>query len=196
MKYVIIKISFLPDFCGYNYLHMFFLILFLIILTIYCVFAVTQFYHIIFKGWAPFVSTDIKTINKIIKEIGSFAGSNIYELGCGWALFLKQAEKSFPSAKLTGIENSFVLFWLDRIWTILFKSKIILFKQNFFAADLSTADLIYCYLNNETMAKLGKKFQAECLPGTIIISRRFPVLIFKPEKIIKINRQKIYFYKI
>ena len=168
----------------------------LLALIIYFIFFVTQFYNVFFKGYAPFISTDKETINKILDEVQIGKESVIYELGCGRARFLHIVEKKFPESKCIGIENLFSLYLISKIKLKLQSSRIELLKDNFFKIDLKDADLIYCYLNNATMEKLGEKFKQECKPGTQIISRSFRVPQFNQEKVIVIKNKKIYFYKI
>ena len=172
------------------------LLIILLFLIVYLIFSVTQFYNVLFRGYAPFVSTDSGTIRRIISEVRIKEQAIIYELGCGQATFLKMAERLFPRARLIGIENLFTLYFINLICLKLKRSKIRLLKQDFFNINLQDADLVYCYLNNATMAKLGEKFRQECQDGTIIISRSFPIPKFMPEKIIEIKNKKIYFYKI
>jgi len=168
----------------------------LLVLFIYFIFFISQFSNIIFRGYAPFVSTDNTTIKKILSKSKIKEQSTIYELGCGRARFLRTTEKLFPQIKLIGIENLSSLYLINKLRLKLQGSRIKLLKKDFFAVNLKDADLIYCYLNNSTMQKLGEKFKQECLPGTQIISRSFPIPQFKPEELIIVKNKKIYFYKI
>jgi len=168
----------------------------LVVLVIYLVFFVAQFINIIFRGYAPFVSTDRETIRKIMAAVEIKEPAVIYELGCGRARFLKLAARVWPKAELIGAENIFNLYLLNKIGLKLRGSKIKLLKKDFFTVDLKNAALIYCYLNGPTMARLGEKFRQECLPGTQIVSRRFSMPQFKPDKMLIIKGKKVYFYKI
>ena len=109
---------------------------------------------------------------------------------------MQEIEKKFPQSNLIGVENLFSVYFVNKIKLKLQKSKIKLFKKDFFNVDLKIADLIYCYLNPKTMESLGKKFKKECKLGTQIISRSFPIHQLEPEKIVKIKNKKVYFYKI
>ncbi|MBU0636621.1 SAM-dependent methyltransferase, partial [Patescibacteria group bacterium] len=68
--------------------------------------------------------------------------------------------------------------------------------KNLFNINLSDANLIYCYLNLKTMDKLKEKFNKECKSGAIIISYQFPMHNINPQKIIQLDKDKVYFYKI
>jgi len=175
---------------------MFLLYTILILLLAYLVFAVSQFYNVVFRGYAPFISTDHETFRRIIDEIEIKDEAVVYELGCGRARFLRLIEKRFPKTELIGIENSVSLYFLTELGRELRGNKITILKKDFFKLNLSDADIVYCYLNNETMEKLGEKFKNECKAGTQIISRSFPILDFTPEKVLIIRYKKVFFYRI
>jgi len=166
-----------------------------IALVIFAVFFVTQFFNILFRGFAPYVSTRTEVINKIIDSIDFKDGERIYELGCGKAGFLRAFEAKNPRGKFVGFEYSFWPYAIAKFQLGLTESNIEIHKKNIFKADLKDADLIYCYLNNKTMQKLEKKFTEECKPGTRIISYQFPLPNKQATKVIDVNKEdKVYFY--
>jgi len=178
---------------------MIWLVIILLALAAYLIFFISQFINIFFRGYAPFISTDRETIRKIISAVQAVPVKEpaiIYELGCGRARFLRMMEKVHPQTRtiLIGIENLSALYLINKLRLKLQGSRIELLKRDFLTVDLKSAALIYCYLNNTTMAKLGEKFRRECRAGTRIISRSFPIPQFKPEKIMTIKNKKIYFY--
>lgn len=171
-------------------------IILLLVVIIYCIFYVSQSYNIIFKGNAPFISTDNKSLKQIINEIEVKENSIIYELGCGRAKFLRILEKNHSKLELVGIENLFSLYILDKILFFLLKSKIKFFHQDLFKTNLNKADIIYCWLFDTTMKRLGEKIISECRPGTQIISRSFSISQLTPTKTITIRNKQVYFYKL
>ncbi len=177
---------------------MFLLIILSIILLAAALMIGVQFFNIIFRGFAPFISTKGKVIVKILDEIDYNNGNtNVYELGCGKAGFLRALEEKKPEWKYIGVENSSLPWLIAKIQTSLNHSKIKILKKNLFHVNLADADLIYCYLNIEMMKKLEKKFKQECKSGTRIISYSFTMPNLEPEKIVKMeNGYKIYFYRI
>lgn len=174
------------------------LILYLILLFIlvYFIFFVSQFVNIFFKGYAPYISTDRNTVKQIIEGIKIAEQAVVYELGCGNAVFLRMMERKFPAIKLIGVENLYSIYLINCLKFKLQNSNIKIVNDDFFNINFQKADLIYCYLNNETMEKLGKRFKLECKKGTLVISRRFAIPRFTAEKIIRIRNINVYFYKI
>ncbi len=175
---------------------MFLLCIILLVIVIYSIFFVSQLINIFVKGYAPFVSTGRATIKRITSEVQIKERATIYELGCGYAKFLRVMEKASPHTKLIGVEDLLSIYLIAKIRLKLQGSRIKLLKNDFFKVELKDADLVYCYLNNATMNKLGDIFKQECKKGIQIISRSFPIPQLEPEKMIKIKGKKVYFYKV
>lgn len=168
-----------------------------IFLVVFALFFVTQFFNVLFRGFAPYVSTRTSVINKIIDLIELKDGEKVYELGCGKAGFLRSFEAKNPRAKYVGFEYSFWPYFVARLQLGMTESNIKIFKKNIFKADLKDADLVYCYLNRSMMEKLEKKFSAECKPGTQIVSYTFKLPTKQPTRVVDINgKDKVYFYTI
>ena len=171
--------------------------LFFIILIVFAIFYVVQFYNVLFRGFAPYLNTNGKTIYKLISEIEIKGNETVYELGCGHAGFLQLLGRKFPNTKLIGFEYSLVPFLVAKLQMFIHGVKNLqIIKKNIFKINLSEPNIIYCYLNIKTMEKLKIKFENECQPGTQIISNKFQIPNWTPEKTLEVNSNKIYFYKI
>ena len=177
---------------------MFYLIILLIILLAVSLMIGAQFFNIIFRGFAPFISTKGRVILKILGEIDyNRDKAKVYELGCGKAGFLRALEKKKPNWEYIGVEGSILPWLIAKIQTSLNHSKIKVLEKNLFHVNLADADLIYCYLNVEMMKKLEKKFKKECKSGAKIISYVFTMPNLQPEKVVELeDKSKIYFYTI
>jgi len=167
-------------------------ILILFVLFIWFVFFIIQAYNIVFRGYAPFVSTKRKHLKNIFDNANIKDGQTIYELGCGRAGFLQFARKNFPASKLVGFEYAFFPYFIAKIQNWIKKSNLDIKKKNIFKIDLSEADTVYCYLNEDMMKKLKPKFLSELKPGSQVISLEFKIPDMEAEKIIN---KKIYLYK-
>ena len=176
---------------------MFWLIIFGVILIIIAAAMLIQFFNIVFRGFAPFISTNPKVIGKIIENMDFSGRGKAYELGCGKAGFLRAIELEYPQAELAGVEYSFWPWLIAKIQVSLNKSKIEIKRKNLFKVDLADADLIYCYLSHRIMKKLKKKLEQECRKGTKVISYFFALPDLEPDKIVELeNGEKVYFYSI
>ena len=167
-----------------------------IILIILIIAGAIQFFNILFRGHAPFIMTRRRVVKALLPIIELDKKTIFYELGSGAAGILRRLEKKCPRARLIGLEYALIPWLISRVRLSLTNSKIKIKKRNFFKADLSQADYIYCFLNIETMNKLEKKFLKSCHKGAIVISYIFQLPHLKPYQVIKIGRQHLYFYKI
>jgi hypothetical protein len=172
--------------------------LFLIQFLLIIIFVLTsiQFYRIVFKGFAPFISSGFNVILTVLKELDLKGNEVVYELGSGSAGFLRGIEQKFKNQKLVGVEYSWWPYILSKIQIIFSGSRIKIVRKDIFKVDLKEADIIYCFLNIETMVKLEKKFVKECKPGTLIISYCFTLPNHEPEKTVREKNNNIYFYRI
>lgn len=155
-----------------------------------------QFFNIMFRGQAPFVRSKPKVIKAVMGEIDMAKNEIFYELGSGDAGMLRQMSKLYPKNKFVGIEYATLPWLVSKIQIALNKSQVRIWKKNFFQADLSQADYLYCYLNIETMAKLEKKLQKQGKRGAVIISNTFAFPHWQPYKIMPTGKQQLFFYKI
>jgi hypothetical protein len=173
---------------------MYIVVIILLVVAVYFIFFVAQFFNIIFKGYAPLITTSTETIKIITNGLKVKDGLIIYELGCGRARFLREAERKFFPAELIGIENLTAIYFINKIRLKIIGSRIKLLKADFFKINLQNADVIYCYLNNHTMQSLGNKFIQECQQGTQIISQSFPIPQLTPQRVVRIKQKNVYFY--
>ncbi len=72
--------------------------------------------------------------------------------------------------------------------------------KNFLRAQISDADIIYCYLGPEVMNDIGEKVKKECRKGTRIFSHTFSIQNMKPVKTWEKDKKKrlptIYLYQV
>jgi len=167
-----------------------------IFLVIIIILASIQFYNIVFRGFAPFISTKFNAILEILKELDLEGREVIYELGAGRAGFLRAVEQRFGNDNLVGIEYSWWPYLIAKIQIAISNSKIRIIRKDIFKINLKEADIIYCFLSPEMMSKLENKFREECRAGTLVISYHFRMKNLEPEKVIKEEDNNIYFYRI
>jgi len=165
-----------------------------LILVILMIAGAIQFFNILFRGHAPFIITRPKVAKTIAEELKLKPGDVVYELGSGTASILKRLAKKYPRAKYYGIEYALIPWLIAKIQLSLFFRSIKVIKKNFFDADLSQADYIYCFLNIDTMVKLETKLLRECKKNAELISYVFRLPNIKPYKTILVGKSHIYFY--
>lgn len=161
--------------------------LLLLILIFLILIAVTQVVHMI-QGvpWVPSGRTTVKTMIQLAKLK---RGEVVYDLGCGDARFLIQAEK-LHGIRGIGYENAPIpyLFGMVRKW--LNRSKIDLRYENFFKTSLKNANVIFLYLGPDINRRLSSKIKKECKKGTRIVSHAFHLPGFTPIKTVSKEKAK------
>jgi hypothetical protein len=148
------------------------------------------------KSGAPFYMTGDDIVRRALKEADLRPDESFYDLGAGNGKVLAVAEKEF-GAKATGFEISIVPYMIGRLNLLIKRSRAKLIKQNFWNADISDADVVFCFLIPRTMQKMEDKLKAELKPGTRIVTYAFPLPTLAPIKTITIHGNwKMFFYRI
>lgn len=116
----------------------------------------------------PYVVTPRKHLPLIMEHLGITPDSIIYDLGCGKGDVLFAAEKFHPK-KLVGFELSPLHAWYAQTKSWFLKSKVQIYRRDFFTADISDADIIYLFLVQSVVEKIWVKLQKETKPGTKVV---------------------------
>lgn len=147
----------------------------------------------------PYVPTKKKVIDKIFEEAEIKKGESFYDLGCGDARVLIQAEKR-KKVKAIGYEIAPLIYLLAIIRKFISRSKANIYFKSYLNESLKNADVIFFYLTPNEVQKIAQKIKKECKKGTRIISNTFKIKGWKPKKIIEKNHKQriptLYFYQI
>jgi SAM-dependent methyltransferase len=132
----------------------------------------------------PIVLTNKKYFPIIFAEVPVSEGSIVYELGCGLADFLFFAEKYGPK-KLIGYELSPLHVVLANLKAKIIGSKIKVYWQDFFNADISEADYIYLFLVPKIVDRAWLKITKEAKKGAFVLVLSDNIPYEKPFKVFK-----------
>jgi len=152
-------------------------------------------FNVLFRHQAPFIPSRPRALKAISAVLNLQDGQVFFELGAGSAPLLRRLNRKFPRANFVGIEYSLIPWLIGTLLCLPYRN-IKIIKQNFWCADFSQADFIYCFLNVKVMVELANKFKNDCKPGATIISYIFQLPNIKPTKTLQIGQEKIYFYQI
>ena len=137
----------------------------------------------IFKAMlgAPFLPTPRKTSEKMLQKVKIKQGQIVYDLGCGDGRFVHMASRKYQ-AKGIGIELNPLVYLYAKLRSIGHSDELI-YCRDFMKLNLSSADIIVCYLLPKTMYKLEKKLMRELKPGAKVISHGFKFAQWEPKHI-------------
>src|SRR5690242_8843318 len=122
---------------------------------------------------APFVPTRQADVVRMLELAEIKPGERVFDLGAGDGRFLVTAARRFR-AQPSGYEISLIPYLIGKLRLALAGLPTSAIKfQDFFRVDLSSADVVMCFLTPMAMAKLVPKFQKELRPGTRIVSYAF-----------------------
>lgn len=145
----------------------------------------------------PYVPTQKKFVEKLLQAAGIKKGQKIYDLGCGDGRILFTAE-TITGCAGEGYELAPLIYLLAMMKKWFGQKKSQIYLKNFFHANLSDADIIFCYLTPEILEKTAKKLIQECKKGTKIVTHTFTIKGITPKTTIKDEKglfPTIYIYE-
>ena len=132
---------------------------------------------------ALYVSTSRSRISAFLNAVPMQAGQLLVDLGCGDGRVLRGARKRY-GVRAVGYELNPLAYVKAQLLCLGMKG-ITINRCNFWKADLSNADIIFCYLFPDIMRDLSTKLMSELKPGTIVVSCNFVLPGFDPDLILR-----------
>ena len=146
---------------------------FLIALAVIAVLVIVFLTWSIFKG-APWSPSTKKHILKMFELANLQPDELVYDLGCGDGRVLIIAAQQY-NTRAIGIEIDPIRFlWCKlRIRMLGLREQVQVIRGDFFSKDFSDADVIICYLLQNTNDKLEKKLITELRSKARVVSNKF-----------------------
>jgi SAM-dependent methyltransferase len=145
---------------------------------------------------ALYVSTSRAKIAAFVDAVPMKADQMLVDIGCGDGRVLREAQKRY-GVRTVGYEVNPLAYLKARLFSI-GSNRITIRRQNFWEADLSEADVVYCYLYPDVMKKLATKLVDGLKPGAIVVSSNFSLPGWAPGKILRLesslHNDPIYIY--
>ncbi len=150
-----------------------------------------------FTKGALYVSTSRVRIRAFLDAVPMSPGQLLVDIGCGNGRVLKSASERY-GVQAVGYELNLMAYfnaWLR----CLGKNGVRVVRGNFWNADLSSADVIFCYLFPDVMDRLGQKIRLEAKLGAMVISCNFPIPGMVPQRVLRpagaLHHDPIYIYR-
>ena len=124
------------------------------------------------------------------------ADQTLVDLGCGDGRVLREAQKRY-GVRTIGYEINPLAYLKARLFS-LGPNKINIKRENFWEADLTGADVVFCYLNPDVMKRLAVKLKSGLKPGAIVVSNNFPLPALVPSMVLRpessLHNDPMYIY--
>ncbi|MGD8855075.1 MAG: class I SAM-dependent methyltransferase [Chloroflexota bacterium] len=142
---------------------------------------------------APWVPTSLGKVQAMLAMAEVGPNDLVYDLGCGDGRTLVAAAWTFGACAV-GIEiDPLRYLWCQVLITVLgLRGRVKIIFGDFFAQDLSPADVVTCYLTQSTNERLQDKFMQELHPTARLVSNDFTFP--KLQLVRQNNPARIYLY--
>jgi predicted RNA methylase len=134
-------------------------------------------------GGAMFTTTHRSKIKRILDAVSMGPGQVVYDLGSGDGRFLIASAKRYK-VNAIGFEINPWAYVLSRFRVGFWQANVSIHFQDFWKADLSKADIVFCYLFPDVMERLKEKLSRELKAKAKVISCNFEIPGWRPEEII------------
>jgi predicted RNA methylase len=130
---------------------------------------------------APWIPSSMHAVHQLLTLADVQPDDVVYDLGCGDGRIIITAARQY-GARAVGIEiDPLRYLWCQLVITLLgLRDRVTLIYGSFFAQDLSGADVVICYLLQDTNLRLQSKFNRELRSGTRVASQTFTFLGMDP----------------
>ncbi len=137
---------------------------------------------------APYVSSPVSVVDKMLEAAGLRGGETLYDLGCGDGRIVMAAAKGF-GAKAVGIEISDALAKRARqqAESLGLQDRVKIITGDMMAVDVSPASVVSLYLMTEANDTLRPKLERELKPGSRVVSLEFKVRGWKAARVEKVE---------
>lgn len=146
---------------------------------------------------ALYVSTARVRIDAFLASVHMSAGELLVDLGCGDGRVLRRANERY-GVRGIGYELNLMAYLKARLLCRRYPA-IRLRMANFWRADVSCADVVYCYLYPDVLRPLALKLKQELKPGAVVATGNFPLPGWRPIEVVRCGRglygSPIYIYR-
>lgn len=147
---------------------------------------------------ALYVSTSLARIRAVFDAVPMASHQLLVDLGCGDGRVLRVASQRY-GVRAVGYEINPMAYLRARL-RCLGRTGVQVVRRNFWSADLSGADVVFCYLFPDVMARMAEKIRTDAKPGAVVVSCNFPVPGFAPQRVLRppgaLHHDPIYIYHV
>ena len=134
---------------------------------------------------ALYVSTSHRRIAALLDAVPMSSQQLFVDLGCGDGRVLRQAVRRYGVMAM-GYEVNWLAYLKARL-LCMGKRPLTIYRRDFWKADLSAADVVFCYLYPDVLKRLAPKLASELKPGALIVSANFTLPGFDPIQVLRLS---------
>ena len=125
-------------------------------------------------GVPPLSATRAETDNVValLREAGLPEQAVVYDLGAGWGSLVMALARTFPQARIVGIEWSPLPCWIAWLRTRGLPNVRVL-RGNFYDHDVRDAQAVTCYLMRKPMPRLARFLDGALADDTPVVALAF-----------------------
>lgn len=129
-----------------------------------------------FMRFSPPVPSSGRTKKAMLQDAATFLETRknltVVDLGSGWGTLLLPLAKKFPQHQFVGYELAKLPYFISR-WRGRKSANLQFRRQDFFAADLSEANVVFCFLLPAAMQQCQEKIVPQLPKGAVLYANRF-----------------------
>jgi cyclopropane fatty-acyl-phospholipid synthase-like methyltransferase len=144
-----------------------------------------------------FVGTPPEVVNAMLELAGTSSSDVVYDLGSGDGRIVIAAAEKY-GARGVGIEIDPALVAKARknAEQAGVTDRVTFIEGNLFDADLSDATIVTLFLSFSTNRRLQSKLMTELKPGARVVSHRFEMADWPPDKEVRAHGTRLYLWRI
>jgi SAM-dependent methyltransferase len=143
----------------------------------------------------PYVPTPPEVVTAMLKLADVKANDVVYDLGCGDGRIAVAAAKEFGAHAVgVDIDPKRISEAQENANSAGVADRVKFMRENLFGADVHDATVVTLYLLPSVNLQLKPKLLRDLKPGTRIVSHRFDMGDWKPDKEANLDGRRIYFW--
>jgi predicted O-methyltransferase YrrM len=157
--------------------------------------AVVGYFLWTFATGAGYEPVPNKILDLMIQMSHPSKGQRIYDLGSGFGRIIIRVAQT-TGATCVGVDVDPIKVWWTRraIRAKGLAGQVSVVRSNLLDADISQADMVFVFLWEGIMQKLGEKAKKEMKPGSLIVSYYHKIIGWQPEA--EDAKHRVYVYRV
>lgn len=175
--------------------------IFLVVIAIYAVAAVSVVYSTVRTGSPPMPSNGPlrRTLVALSADAPMLDGP-VFEIGSGWGGLARLLAEEHHDRKIIGFEVSPIPYLFSRFWKAVFGPPNLQFRfRSPNARDLGAAGAVVIYLSGDTLSALWPMLRRSLRPGTPVISAVFALdglTAERADRAADVYRSPVFLYRL